>query len=350
MTGQYLTTPGPVRASEVVHALGAVQAQDYAGAKWGVGQRTHGATDAELEAEIDSGQILRTHVLRPTWHFVAASDIRWMLELTAPRVMAMMAPANKRLGLDRSVHRRANAVFTKALAGGRSLTRSELKTHLERARMPTGTTQWLAHLVMQAELEGVICSGPRRGKQFTYALLEERVPPMPAPTRDEALRELSRRYFMTRGPATPRDFAWWSGLTVADAKRSIELNADGLERVTLGDAHYWMRRDGSRAPRGTTAHLLPNFDEYFIGYRDRSAIAERLGDDSAVMTVNGLAPNVIIVDGQIAGVWKRTIEKDGVAISLQPLMRLTKTELSRVVTAARRFGRFLGSAVDVRVV
>jgi hypothetical protein len=346
---QFLTTRGPQRGADVVRELGAVQAQDYAGAKWAVGQRTRGATHTKIEREIDTGQILRTHVLRPTWHFVAADDIRWMLELTAPRVTAMMAPANRRLELDRPVFLRTNAVFVRALEGGRSLTRAELAQQLERARIPIGTGQRLGHMMMQAELDGIVVSGPRRGKQFTYALLDERVPATPSSTREESMVELSRRYFRTRGPATPNDFAWWSGLTVADAKRAIELNGDALTRVTIGDRPYWLRADDIRPPRiaGTT-HLLPNYDEYFIGYRDRSAIAERLRDASTVMGGNALIPHVIVSGGQLAGIWKRAVDKGSVVVTLAPLTKLTAAEISRVTAAARRFGAFLELPIVVR--
>src|SRR4051812_19827394 len=195
LAGQLLTTAGPKRGADVVHALGAVQAQDYVGAKWGVGQRARSATDASIERELESGNILRTHILRPTWHFVAATDIRWMLALTGPRVSAAMAPVNRRLELDQRLFQRASAVFTKVLVGGRSLTRAELAERIERAGIGAVKGQRLGHLMMQAELDGVLCSGPRRGKQFTYALLDERAPATAEIPREEALCELARRYF-----------------------------------------------------------------------------------------------------------------------------------------------------------
>ena len=348
LAGQFLTTTGPARAREVVRALGAVQAQDYSGAKWAVAQRTRDVTDATIERELDDGQILRTHVLRPTWHFVVAADIRWMLELTGPRVMAAMAPVNKRLELDRDVYRRSNAMLTKVLAGGRSLTRAELRVYLERAGVKITTAQQLGHLMMQSELEGVLCSGPRRGKQFTYALLEERVPRSPAMTRDEALLELTRRYFSTRSPATARDFAWWSGLTVSDAKRGIALAGRALEAVTLGDHEYWIAESAPRLARSPrSVHLLPNYDEYFIGYRDRSAIADRLGHATPVTGGTALIPHVIVAGGQLVGTWKRAIEKGTVLITLSLMTRLTRVERKAVDAAAKRFASFLGVPVTI---
>jgi hypothetical protein len=348
MASQFLTTRGPSLASEVVQSLGAVQAQDYSGAKWALGQRTHGGTDATIEREIDEGRILRTHVLRPTWHFVLPGDIRWMLALTAPRVEAATASYTRRLELDRKIFRRSNAVLTKALAGGECLTRTELKARLVRARVPVPTTQHLGHLMMQAELDGVVCSGPRRGKQFTYALLDERAPRAPSLTREEALLELTRRYFATRGPATPRDFAWWSGLTIADAKRGIALAGRELEVLTLGGQSFWTAADAPRPPRAArVVHLLPNYDEYFIGFRDRSAIAERLGHSKVVTGGDALVPHVITIGGQLVGTWRRAVEKTRVVVTLTLLTRLGEAERKAVHAAVERFGAFLGSAVDL---
>lgn len=348
MASQFLTTPGPSRASQVVQSLGAVQAQDYSGAKWALAQRTKGGTNAAIEREIDEGRILRTHVLRPTWHFVLPADIRWMLVLTAPRVEAATASYNRRLELDRKVFRRSNAELTKALEGGKCLTRTELRARLVRARVPVATTQHLGHLMMQAELDGVVCSGPRRGKQFTYALLDERAPVAPSLTREEALLELTRRYFATRGPATPRDFSWWSGLAVADAKRGIALAGRELEVITLSGQNFWAAADAPRPPRAArVVHLLPNYDEYFIGFRDRSAIAERLGHTKLVTGGDALIQHVITIGGQLVGAWKRTVEKNRVVVTLTLLTRLSEAERKAVHAAVERFGAFLGSDVDV---
>lgn len=203
------------RPEDMVRWLVGVQSQDYAGASWSVGQRVGGATDDAVAAAFDDGRILRTHVLRPTWHFVAPEDLRWMLALTGPRIAGAMASYNRKMELTRAVFARANRAIERALRDGRHLTRAELKTHLERARIGTSGLNRLAHIVMQAEIDGVVCSGPRVGNQFTYALLEERVPACRAWDRDEALGELAKRYFRSRSPATVHDFAWWSGLTAA---------------------------------------------------------------------------------------------------------------------------------------
>jgi len=363
LAGQFLTRNGPATPAQAVQILGAVQSQDYAGAKWAVAQRVPGVTDVAVEGAFDAGRILRTHVLRPTWHFVIPADIRWMLALTGPRVRAKMAGSNGRLGIDEALVRRSNAVFEKALAGGRSLTRAELAAALQHARVGVVAGQRLAHLLMLAELDGVVVSGPRRGKQFTYALLEERAPNAPSMTTEEAIHELARRYFTTRGPATPHDFAWWSGLTIADARRGIASNAAALERVSLGGMDYWMGVDQTPPSRRGSAHLLPNYDEYFIGHRDRSAIGARLRDVGSVMGGTVLVPNVIIVDGQLVGTWKRLgsgqrgarglarktpAEIDAMVVELRPTARLAAAEKRRLVSAAMEFGRFHAASTSVR--
>ena len=336
---------------DVVRALGAVQAQDYEGAKWALSQRTSGATDDSIEREFATGQIIRTHILRPTWHFVDPADIRWMLALTGPRVLKTMAPYDRRLELDEKLFRRSHAALTKALRDGTYLTRTELKALLEPRIGPlgggTGGVQRTAHVMMRAELDGVICSGPRRGRQFTYALFDERVPPAAPIERDEALLQLTRRYFRARSPATARDFGWWSGLAMADVRRGIDLARAELELVTIAGEAYWVSGDPTSRPK-PSAHLLPNYDEFFIGYRDRSAIGVRLESVKAVTGGNALIAHVIALDGQLVGGWRRKIGTDGIRLDLQILTRLSAAEHRRLLAELRRYEAFAGTAVEVR--
>lgn len=322
--------------------LGAVQAQDYGSAKWGVGARTRGAVDAVVERAVNAGSILRTHVLRPTWHFVTPADIRWMLALTAPRIKAAMAYYDRQVDLDAAVFRRSNGALARALRDGNQLTRAELAQVLRRARVdPTGE-QRLGRLLMRAEVEGIVCSGARRGKQSTYALLDERAPPAAPLGRDEALLELAGRYFATRGPATVQDFAWWAGLTVADASRGVEIAGRRLERQVIGDETYWLQ-PATRPPttRSPTAHLLPNYDEYFIGFKDRSAIGERLSLAQGAMVGEALRAHVIVIDGQLVGGWKRTLTRAAVVVEITLLVGLRRPEREAVRGAARALGDFL---------
>src|SRR5712692_2713604 len=267
LTGKPVASP-----VDVVRWLGAVQSQDFAGAKWAIAQRSRAATDAALDRLFDRGAILRTHVMRPTWHFVVPEDVRWLLELTAPRVRGGLASRYRELEIDDSVAARAGAAFAAELAGGRHLTRPELGHALSGAGIsPEG--QRLPHLLLRAELDQLIVSGPRRGKEFTYALLEERAPKVPAMDRSEALAELTRRYFRSHGPAQIQDFTWWSGLTAAEARIGIELAGAALGHRVIEGKDYWYEA-AAAAMHGTArvAHLLPNFDEYTVGYRDRSAL------------------------------------------------------------------------------
>lgn len=241
---------------DVVNWLGAVQAQDYAGAKWAVGQRVAGALDADVERAYVSGAILRTHVMRPTWHFVTPADIRWLQELTAPRVRAGNAPYDRGFELDEASFRRSHAVLTSALRGNHQRTRTELARALDEAGIPAQGPR-LAYIIMRAELDGLICSGALRGKQHTYALLDERAPASRRLSRDEALAELAKRYFTSHGPALPQDFAGWSGLTIADARIGIELNRSHLTSDVVGGKTYWFASAAKPANlQDPTVHLL----------------------------------------------------------------------------------------------
>jgi hypothetical protein len=334
-------------ASDVVRAQGAVQAQEYEPAKWGLSLRTRDRlVNADIERELTEGRIVRTHVMRPTWHFVAAEDLRWLLALTAPRVKATMASYNRKLELTPDVFRRGHKAIAKALEGGKHLTRTELRAHVEKSRVGTVTGQRLAHVMMEAELDALVCSGGRRGKQSTYALVDERVPAVSQRDRDDALVELTRRYFGARSPATAKDFAWWSGLAMADVKRGIEIAGRDLERIEIGDNTHWRSADAAETKRGAPcAHLLPIYDEYFIGFKDRSAIGERWGSAKLVTGGNALIANIVTIDGQIVGGWRRALEDGEAVVTLSPLARLNPAERQLVTRAGERFGRFLEQPV-----
>jgi hypothetical protein len=342
LRNQRITRPGPRGAEKVVAWFGAVQAQEYGPAKWGLGLRSPpGTTDAAIERAIDRGRILRTHLLRPTWHFVTPADIRWMLELTAPRVHRIMASYDRRLGLGADIMTRAAGVFERALGDHGCLTRRELGTHLQRAGLPS-TSMAQAHMAMHAELEGLICSGPRRGKQSTYALVAERAPSAARLQRDEALAELTRRYFGSHGPATIRDFGWWSGLTAADAKRGLEMI--GARQREVGGLKYWtVGRDPRSTPRSKgLLHLLPIYDEYLVAYRDHRVVprpAYALGNFQ----------HALVIGGQVAGTWRTTLNAKGVAVSAQTLRRLTPVERRALTQAVRRYRHFLGVPVSLSV-
>jgi hypothetical protein len=341
LQNQHLSQNKFDQAADVVSSLGAVQSQDFGGAKWALGLRTYRLTDSDVQHAFDDGEILRTHVLRPTWHFVAPEDIRWMLALTAPRVKAQMAYVDRQVEIDRALLKKSNALLLKVLRGGNHLTRAELGLAFQSGDIPAEGLR-LGQLLMHAELDALVCSGPRRGKQFTYALLEERVPPVKEKGRDESLAGLVRTYFLTRGPATFKDFCVWSGLTMADARDGMEMNKSQFVSDSLEGQTYWYAETRLLpTKKSPTAYLLPNYDEYFIGFKDRSAIAKVAEQGKVKKDDPAFLAHIIILDGQVVGGWKRILKKDSVKVQASLITKLTILEEEAVRQAAENFGVFL---------
>ena len=326
---------------KVVAWLGAVQAQDYPGAKWTLGLRMNGTVDAEIEQAFNAGSILRTHAMRPTWHFLTPVDIRWVQELTAPRVHAGNAYQYRQYELDQALFARSDALIARALEGGQHLTRVELGQALEKNGIQAQGIR-LIYIVMHAELEALVCSGPRRGKQFTYALLAERASRAVSRPREEALAELTRRYFTGHGPATVRDFTWWSGLTAADAIEGLEMAAGSLSHAGIDGGTYWfsdampMSNDSSGA-----AFLLPTYDEFLVGY---AAFDRTRHGGQAELVFNATLLNA----GEIVGTWRRTFQKEAVVIEIAPFGSIPPNRVELIHAAARRYGDFLGMPVEIR--
>jgi hypothetical protein len=317
-----------------------MQAQEYPFAKWAIALRMRdGVSDSVVETAFSQGKILRTHVMRPTWHFVTPRDIRWLLQLTAPGVRRRMSPYNRRLGLDAALMRRGARVIERALRNGEHLTRQELNAHLGRAHLVLDNIR-LAHLVMDAELEGVICSGPRVGRNFTYALLAERAPDAITLPRDEALAELAKRFLRSHGPATVRDLMWWSGLPAADVRRSLEMN-DARAQTIDGRTYYALRTNLDPVTRSRRTHLLPIYDEYFVAYRDREAVPHAPHGTAAGARPFVTFQHALAVDGQVAGTWRTTATSKGVVVTVHALRRLTTRERGDIGQAFARFRAFL---------
>jgi hypothetical protein len=351
LANQGLVRPTQEKPEGVVRRLGAVQSQDYGAAKWAVAQRMPAASDEMVERAFADGSIVRTHLLRPTWHFVTRDDIRWMLALSAPRVLAVCAYPFRQLELDAGIFRRSNAALTRALQGGKQLTRAEIAQVFRRARVDTTGPLRLGYLMMRAELDGVVCSGPRRGKQFTYALLDERVPAAKPVERDDALSRLTMTYFTTRGPATVHDMAVWSGLTIADVRRGIAIAGGGLRHETVDGRPYWMAAaQPPAAPPTGVAHLLPNYDEFFIGFKDRSAFRDVTRSPDAKPPSAALMGHIVTIDGAIVGGWKRTLRKGSVSVELNPIVSLSTADRRSIADAAEKFGAFLGLEVELTTV
>ena len=337
------------RPEDVVRWLGAVQSQDYAGAKWAVAQRTRACTDDDVERAFADARILRTHVLRPTWHFVLPDDVRWMLALTAPRVRAAMAYYDRKLALDGGAFRRSQAVLQKALAGGKALTRDELGRALGAAGI-AASGERLGLIMMRAEVDALIASGPRRGKQSTYALLDERAPRGRTLARDEALAELAGRYFASHGPALPQDFAWWSGLTVGDARRGIDSASPRLASVTADGKTYWTAPGAAGGARvaPSAVHLLPNYDEVIVAYRDHAASLAPGVAPKFALRPDMVANHIVIVAGRVVGGWRRLPGKREMVVEIALATRLDGAAREALAAAAERFGRFLRVPVIVR--
>ncbi len=342
---QRLTGAPFERVEEVVRWFGAVQSQDYAGAKWALAQRTRDATNSAIDAAFNAGTLLRTHVMRPTWHFVLPADIRWLLALTGPRVTMANASAARKLGLDEATFARSNALIANALAGGKHLTRAEMARMLQEGGIAAAEVR-LVHLMMRAELDGLICSGPLRGKQFTYALLDERAPATHEWTREEALAELTARYFTSHGPATAHDYAWWSGLTVADARAGIAMVAPRLLHEVVDGTTYWFPEPAAAAgSEEPIVRLLPNYDEHLVAYRDRSATfdAARLPDLDAKDPA--LLANSVVLNGHVIGGWRRTVQRGEIVIEASLRIALDQVQTAALHAAADTYGRFMGKPV-----
>ena len=235
-----------------------------------------------------------------------------------------------------------------ALRGGSYLTRNELGAVLGRAGI-AASGQRLGNLVMHAEQDAIVTSGPRRGKQFTYALLDERAPSARRLDREEALAELTLRYFTGHGPAQVNDFAWWSGLTVADARHGLALAGPALAVEAIGAKSYWacpMRR--SQLPPGPTVHLLPNYDEFLIAYRDRAASLDPAREfDTAPFPYGSILAHVVVLNGQVWGGWKRRRDGRQVVVQLGPLDAFDASERAALEQAVGHFARFLSVPVTV---
>jgi Winged helix DNA-binding domain len=321
--------------------MGCLQAQDYAGAKWAIGNRVKDSTDAGIEKDFNEGKILRTHVLRPTWHFVSPEDIGWMLQLTAPKIKAFNKNLHARLGISDKDLKRSKTIIGTALSNKTYLTRSALIPLLTKAKINTDDIRLGFHL-MDAELDGLICSGPRQGKQFTYALLSDRAPVTAAIDRDTAIARLTRLYFNSRGPATVNDFQWWSGLQMADIKKGLLLNKSVLTHVVANGQAYWFAADTPPAPaHAVPALLLPSYDEYAVAYKDRSDI---LNPAWLLQTGHGIFKPVVVINGQISGIWSRKEMRDKLVVDTQ-LLRSGKIAGGAITAAMQAYAGFMGKTL-----
>jgi hypothetical protein len=328
---------------EIVTWMGAMQAQDSAMVKWAVGVRLPNSTEKMIEAALDGGDVIRTHVLRPTWHIVAADDLRWMLALTAPQIKVGMKSRNKQLGLTDALLTKSRKVLEKTLRDGNHSTREELIAALNKANIDTDENR-ASHIFMMAELDGLICSGATKNGKQTFSLLDERVPATRILGRDEALAALAKRYFTSHGPATLEDFDWWSGLSIGDARRALDMVKSDLVSEMVDGKVYWFVETHVKSKK--SVFLLPAFDEFIISYKDRSATIT-FEDQKLAISNNGMFHPVILVDGESVGVWKRIFKKDEVIIQAEYFAQPKPALQKLIETAAVRYGAFLGKQPQI---
>jgi hypothetical protein len=345
LAAQQVTSPPARTAAEVVAALGAMQAQDYGGALWAIGLRLPGATESSIERAIAKRTIVRTWPMRGTLHFVASTDARWMLELLTPRVLEAAKKRHAELEIDDAFLRRVRGIFSRALQGGRALTRDAAFDLLAREGVETDAPRRY-HIPFRLAQEGFLCFGAREGKQPTFALLEEWTPNARRLARDEALAELALRYFTSHGPATVQDFAWWSGLRAADARSGLEAVASRLASETVDGSTYWMAPDLAFEPAPAT-HLLPGFDEFLLGYTDRGATLDPRHAPKIVPGGNGVFLPTLVRDGQVVGTWKRAARKKAIMLALSPFARGSRSLARAVAPAAKRLGAFYELPVEI---
>ena len=342
LRAQHLTGAGFGSVEEAVAGLLAVQAQDYGPARWSLGGRVEGADDSAVDRALAAGAVLRTHVLRPTWHFVLPADLPWLLTATAPRIRARDAGRLRQLGLDSGTLSGAGRLLFEALAGGRTLTRDEAAGVLESGGVDTGG-QRLPYLLMHAELDAVVCSGPRRGAQHTYMRFEDRVPAAADLPRDAALARLARRFVTGHGPATAGDLAAWASLTVTEARAALGAPGDLVRREVAGRVFWSAGAEAATGDGAPEVRLVHTYDEYIMGFRDSRDL----------LSLSGLGlperwTPLVLVDGREAGSWRRTLGRE-VLVEVVLRRRLSRAELAALESEARRFGVFCGRPLRLAV-
>jgi hypothetical protein len=345
LANQQLASPRFTETAELVRWMGAVQAQDAPGGAWAIGLRLRGGTLAAVEEAIAARAIVRTWPMRRTLHYVAAEDARWMLRLLTPRLLPGNAGRYRQLELEPRDFTRARTVLERALRDGVRLTRERVYEALRRGGVsPAG--QRGIHLVAHLAQEGLLCFGPREGKQQTLVLLEDWIPTAGRPSREEALARLATTYFRSHGPATLADFAWWSGLLVKDAQAAIREAGAALVAESVGGRATWTGT--ARVPRATKramAALLPPWDEYLVAYKDRAAALGHLTPARTMVIGNAL----VIIDGRVVGSWRRTLSTKGARVTLDLWTAVNPKERRGLDQAAERYGRFLGTSVVLSI-
>ncbi|NMH29220.1 winged helix DNA-binding domain-containing protein [Flavobacterium silvaticum] len=345
LINQQLINPEIKSIKTLVSHLGAIQAQDFSMSKWAIGVRIPGISEDDVEKALDDADIVRTHVLRPTWHLTSADDIPWMLELTGKNIRRLMGTNDRKLGLDDAIFKKALKLIEKALSDGEHLTRLELMEILNYHNINTSEYR-SGHFMMAAELDGLVISGKKKGKEQTYALLAERVKNPVKFSREEALAELAKRYFTSHGPATLLDFMWWSGLSKTDCKTAVSSNEKMLEKAEIQQNTYYFAK-WHDVKAGKSSQLLPAFDEFFVGYKDRSA---SLNPDhhKHTFTANGIFRPILVLDGQGCGIWKRVNGKATVTVETTFLDQIPESRKASFEKQVKAYSNFIGQKISYK--
>lgn len=328
---------------EVVSWMCAMQAQDYAGAKWSIGLRLPGKTDSDIEDAIARKAIVRTWPMRGTLHFVASDDVRWMLKLLTPRIISGAAGRHRQLELTEQTFIKSQDILINAMQGGKQLLRNEVYHLLNNSGIPTEGQRGM-HIINHLAQIQVLCHGAHIGKQPTYALLDEWVPISTVIDGDEALAELALRYFKSHGPATLNDFIWWSGLKISDARKGLDAVSSLIEKLEVNGKIYWCNSDHPKLEAIESIFLLPGFDEYMLGYTDRSLILDQLHASKVVPGNNGMFMPTIVVNGKVEGLWKKVLKKDSIAIEILPFEKFSKAKTKSIIKSARAFSNYAGKS------
>lgn len=348
LRNQQLLQPQFTKPADVVRHLGAMQAQDFLGVMWSIGTRVPDATEQEIEMAINKGEIVRSWPMRGTLHFMAPEDLRWMLRLMAPRVIKKMASRHQQIGLGEDVFAKSRKIIGNELKGDKQYTRAEMTEILQANGVDT-EGQKAYHIMIHTAMLGDVCVGPRKGKQPTFVLVDEWIPPAAELTPGQSLAQIAERYFIGHGPATIKDFIWWTGLTTTEAKAGIALAGPKLTSQIIDDAEYWMSSGviDNISPHDGEALLLPGFDEYMLGYTDRSL---QLGPASSyIKPKNGVFDSTIVVNGTVVGVWRRTLKAREVVIALTFFQKLTLDQETSVRRKAEQYAAFVGLAPNITV-
>ncbi|GAA3510219.1 hypothetical protein FHR32_003471 [Streptosporangium album] len=352
LRGRHHGTDRPPDVAGVVTWLGAMQAQDLASGLWSFGVRLPGYTAGDVTAALERREALRTWPMRGTVHFVPSRDAHWMLDLMGSRALAGAARRREFLGLSEEVADRAVEVLGTAVAGGGRLTRSQCMAVLADKGIEAAG-QFGYHLLWYASQRGVLCIAPNVGNEQSFVLLDEWAPDPHRPDRDEALATIALRYFRGHGPTTRQDFAGWTGLTAADAKRGIMAAGDRLAGVTVDGVEMYLEPalldTTPSAMDGHEVLVLPGFDEYLLGYKNRSLMLADEHKPAIIPGNNGMFQATVVCDGRVVGTWKRSLTKTKVQIVVHPLVPLGKADQARIEQAFEGYARFVGRTPEVRL-